>query len=1247
MNINWNINKWQGKRELQVILDGIVGKNAIVRLFKKCILIILCSSSFYLFAQKPKGQLQNITLQLKWKHQFQFAGYYAAIEKGFFKEAGLNVTLLEAKENQNTNYSVFDGTAEFGISTSEILLLKSQGKDPVILASIFQHSPAILIALSKSGILHAHDFIGKRVSIESDSWEDLAYLKSEGIDLNQIIVKPEVSDVNQLINGEIDVMSGYSTDVPYQLEENHLSYNVFSPMMNGIDFYGDVLCTSGKLLKSNPQLVEAFRNAAIKGWEYALKNQDEIINIIFNKYSQRHSKDYLKSEAEHMRSLILEDVVPIGYSNPARWNHIMDIYKHLKIIPDSETINGMLYSDYVNQPLIIPWIWIIGLSIVFIIVSIVIWILVNASKKLKAEISNRIKIQNELADSESLYRSILAASPDTIVITDLTGKILFVSQMVIKVFGYKEADVIGNSIFDYIDKTDHLKAKNSIQQMLEGIFTGSTEYLGIKKDGMRFAVELNGEFIYNANGKPVSMVFIARDISDRKVAQERIRKIDENYKKLVQTINEVIFEIDNKGIIKFVSPAIKPILGYEAEELTGKNFMEFIHPEDLPGIIQNLSNLKDRTYAYYEYRFVNKSREVKWVRSSTTPILEDDILVGGAGIMMDITENKKIEEKIWKANRFYNYISNVNRAIVHVREKIELYKEICRISIETGGFRMSWMGVIDEETKYVRPIACDGHEDGYLTRIRQIRISDGPEGRGPSGTAIKEGRHFVCNDIANDPMMGIWRDDAIARGYHSSIALPIKQFGKVIGTFSLYAGTSHFFDSAEVELLLEVAENISFAIDIIENEKDKQDLYENLEIKVRERTNELDVLNQNLLIEVEERKKAEIESRKARVEAELANNAKSEFLSRMSHELRTPMNSILGFAQLMEMGELNKMQRKGVSHILQSGRHLLDLINEVLDLTRIEAGRLSLSLEPVHLNNLIVEMIDSVRPLAQKRNIRIEFVGLNDNPLFVTGDRQRIKQVLLNLINNAIKYNRLNGSVLIGICLRPDSPDWKGAVRVTITDSGPGISSENIGKLFAPFERIGAEQSQTEGSGLGLVVVKKLLDAMGGRIGIDSKVNEGSSFWFELPHTERYQELLHSNVIENASSADNDNKGTILYIEDNISNIELLEQILTNHRPNISMIIDTNGQHAIKLATDYQPFLILLDLNLPEIHGSEILKQLKSDENTQSIPVVVISADAMPNQIDRLKGGGARHYLTKPLDIGVFLSVLDEYTPHY
>ena len=395
--------------------------------------------------------------------------------------------------------------------------------------------------------------------------------------------------------------------------------------------------------------------------------------------------------------------------------------------------------------------------------------------------------------------------------------------------------------------------------------------------------------------------------------------------------------------------------------------------------------------------------------------------------------------------------------------------------------------------------------------------------------------------------------------------------------------------------------------------------------------------------DVTDRMEREQELINARRVAEEANASKSLFLSRMSHELRTPMNSILGFAQLLEMGELNEMQETSVRHILHSGKHLLGLINEVLDIARIETGKMTLSIESVNLTDTIQKTCLSLEPQAEKRKVSIKVNRSLDKPLYVKADQQRVVQILTNIINNAIKYNKEGGSVFIE---HEETVDAAGddVVRVSIKDTGIGINEKDISKLFTPFERIGAENTDVEGTGLGLAVVKELIHVLDGHVGVNSQLGEGTTFWFELPKcTSEILDHTPEEIIGTEHTIANERTASILYVEDNAMNISLVEDIFKLSRPMYELFTTVYGGEAVELAIKHHPKLILLDLDLPDIHGSEVIVQLRENELTKEIPVIVVSADATKNQVSKLMSLGADKYLIKPFDIKEFLDTIDEY----
>jgi signal transduction histidine kinase/ActR/RegA family two-component response regulator len=377
--------------------------------------------------------------------------------------------------------------------------------------------------------------------------------------------------------------------------------------------------------------------------------------------------------------------------------------------------------------------------------------------------------------------------------------------------------------------------------------------------------------------------------------------------------------------------------------------------------------------------------------------------------------------------------------------------------------------------------------------------------------------------------------------------------------------------------------------------------------------------------------------REAQEEAAAANRAKSEFISRMSHELRTPLNAVIGFGQILEMFEdLSEDQRSAVCNITAGGRHLLTLINEVLDISQVESGRLSISPEAVAVDEVVAETIGLLKPMADSRGVLMSGSLSTHCVESVFADRQRLTQVMLNLVGNAIKYNRAGGSVTIDC-----APVGNGRLRINVIDTGPGITAAQRPLLFTPFERLGAERTTVEGSGMGLALSKRLTEAMGGTLGVQSTPGRGSTFWVELPLTEDPVERYHRLDTAPSGAEHEPARRTVLHVEDNLSNVRLVEQILS-HRPDVQLLPAMQGSVALELARQHVPLLILLDLNLPDMSGEDLLARLRDDPRTARIPVVVISADATQRQVQRLLSAGATAYLTKPIDVADLLGHVDD-----
>ncbi|MFI5936491.1 ATP-binding protein [Actinoplanes sp. NPDC051494] len=382
------------------------------------------------------------------------------------------------------------------------------------------------------------------------------------------------------------------------------------------------------------------------------------------------------------------------------------------------------------------------------------------------------------------------------------------------------------------------------------------------------------------------------------------------------------------------------------------------------------------------------------------------------------------------------------------------------------------------------------------------------------------------------------------------------------------------------------------------------------------------------------------ELQQANLALRAADNAKNDFLSRVSHELRTPLNAILGFSELLSLSDIEAVHHEWATLIHKAGKHLLGLLDDVLDTTRIEGGHLTLTVEPVPVGPLVTEVLDMVRPIADAAGVRLSAPPEMSEGWCVDADRQRLRQVLMNLLSNAIKFNHPTGTVTVAV--RPD-PDQR--LRIEVIDTGRGIARESLGALFTPFERLDAAKAGFEGTGLGLSLSRNLMITMGGRLEVTSEIGTGSTFWLDLPsaacaaagpETDGDTALLAEEGYSRPAR--------VLYVEDVAENVRLVEDILT-HRPSITLISATMAAAGLDLARRHLPDLILLDLHLPDLPGDELFELLRADPSTHDIPVVALSADATAHHIEKLRAAGVAEYLTKPIAVRDLLDTLDRLLP--
>lgn len=798
------------------------------------------------------------------------------------------------------------------------------------------------------------------------------------------------------------------------------------------------------------------------------------------------------------------------------------------------------------------------------------------------DITERRKTELELIKREEQYRSLIDSSDASILMIDEKGTQLFVNEVAAKRIGKTPKEVIESKlrIQDRLPKEEAEKLMTQIRTVI-ATKKGHVEEVEIKYPDKKNWFRVSYQPVLDESGNAYAVLMNGTDITTNKFAEIQLKESENKYKTLFyDSPDGNLIIVDGKFVE--CNKAAETILKCDRSQIIGKM------PSDISPEFQPNGRRSDE-YAEELIRttLAENKKHFEWLHKRFDGTLMQTLV----SLTVIEFESRSAILTTWRD------ITEQRLAEESIR-KLSNAVEQSPISI--------FITNIDGIIEYANP--CNFKSSGYT--------SDELIGKNP--------RIFKSNDTPKEVYVDLW--NKITTGNNWKGVLHNKRKNGEL--FWEQTSISPIKNSlGQITHFIAIKEDITERIKI---EDEIKDLNQNLEKKITERTQELENSNQAL--------------ENARTEAEQANIAKSEFLSRMSHELRTPMNAILGFAQLLEMGELNAGQVKGVKHILRSGKHLLDLINEVLDISRIEAGRVSISVEPVELNGIINEIVDTLTIAANAKSIKIINASSSRSNEYVRADRQRLKQIIINIANNAIKYNKEGGSVLIKVSERDSLANGIIPIRISVIDDGIGISKENLKKVYTPFERIGADNTNIEGTGLGLAVVKELTVLMGGTYGVESELGKGSEFWIELPKTINELERVKQNGELLAELPIIENKhGCLLYIEDNVSNVELVEEIISTKRSNINLIVNTYGRNAIPLAKEHKPSLILLDLNLPDMHGSEVMAMLSADPATKNIPVVIVSADAMSKQLEKLIEMGAKNYITKPIEIVAFLNIIDQY----
>ena len=1258
-----------------------------------CLLFSTASADVVTNTGLDKNNKEKVTIQLKWYHQFQFAGYYAALEKGFYAEEGLEVELRERVAGTSYIEDVLQDRAQYGVADAGLLLSRLKGHPLVLVAQIFQHSPLILLTLQDSGIQSVEDLAGKRVMMDANEHANMpltTMLLNTFSGLDAVKVQPHSHNSLDLINGKTDALSSYITSQPDWFRQRNVAVNIINPRDYGIDFYGDNLFTTEKELRNHPQRVEKIRRATLKGWQYTLKHKKEIIDLILAKYnSQRHNRDHLEYEARETEKLIVRELLAIGNFDVERYQKIAKTYAQTGFVEQTNLDQNFFYQRKIVQKNVrltpTEQLWLKDNPIIRLGNSVD-WppfgfinnngVYSGIAADYLIAIENLLGIKFETAKLENWQATVDAARSgkvdmlDAVVPTPQRKKFLtftkpYLSYPVV-IFAQKDIPYIdnmsdlngqrvtviaGSALHDLlinnhpdfeIQPVENAKAglisvetgeaaafignlpTASRTIGLEGIanlkVAGETPYrydlsFGVNENKPILASILQKAlnaipeekknkihrkwmhvtFEHKVDYRRITLfigiiiflfIFILfwirhrqvkkleEEVENRKIVEEALRDREARVTAIFDTVVDGIITINTLGIIESFNPAAESMFGYEAKDVIGQN-ISILMPK-------NYQKEHDKYLNHYlqtgKAHIIGKGRELE-AKCRDGSIFPMELSVGE----MWIDGQQKFTGVVRDITERKKGEEALRKSVKHYNSLVGAINEGLAMIDENGIFTYA-------NEQYCKILGCSMDEvagahwtNFYDERAQQI-IKEQLKKRVKGSSD-----HYELENTRKDGKK-IWINISPKPIYDED--------GNVKGSMGLVQ-------------------------DITERkhaEKALSRAYSEMESRVKARTSELLEAKEN---------------------AEVASQAKNNFLSHMSHELRTPLNAILGYAHLLQQDQTIPIDKRGKIKIIQkSAENLLVHISDILDIAKIEANKIDLFPNTVNLNKFSQYICHYFRTRAETKGIDLICTFEDGICSAVLVDEKRLQQVLLNLVGNAVKFTDQGKVVfriesvkgLIGM------PDKTCCLRFNVEDNGVGIASEDLERIYQPFEQLNPDGYNFEGTGLGLNIAQKFVELLGGELKVESKVNKGSRFWFELvlPIAEDTGALPDSH--KEMPSGYEGEKRKILVVDDVMNNRMLIKDFLEDVGFNVT--VAANGKEALALLKDMQPDLIITDLIMPKINGYKFLEIFGKMSECNKIPVVAMSAS--PGEEERALQAGFNRFLSKPTPLQHLLAIIGE-----
>ena len=1046
-------------------------------------------------ASAASGQAaEAVSLQLKWRHAFQFAGYYMAKELGYYQAAGLDVDIRAAEPGTDVVGDVVSGRATYGVGTSSLVLERKAGQPVVVLGVVFQHSPQVLVARLDSPMQNIHAIAGKRLILEPNAEELLHYLKREGVPLDSLQLLPHSFSVQDLIDGKIDAASAYVTSEPYFLLKAQVDHLIFTPRSAGIDFYGDNLFTSTQEVQQHGARVRAFTAASMRGWEYAMAHPEAAIDLILAKYAPQAEREFLRFEAGQMAPLVAASLVAPGYMNSGRWQHIVDSYAEMGMLPRDFSLEGFLYTPDPGSDLR-PFHTYLAIALLLIVLSsgLLFYVIrVNrreaVSKQQLAQRSRELELHNQVLKSISQGASLPAVLDELVRRVEELHPGCLCSILLIDAEGKHMHHGAGPSLPDFYNHA------------IDGLAIGD----GVGSCG---TAAYRGERV------------IVEDIQQH--------------------------------------PYWAPYRELAARAGLGACWSQPFKDRD--GRVLG-------TFGIYH-------------PAPMTPTAAEITLIEDyASLACVAVERQRTEEALQQSQEQYRLIAENCRDAIWLLD----YPSLQIIYMSPAVERMR--GWTPEEVM-AQPLSVT------MTPASLQRVQG----------------------VLRSALQRLAEGDMTARYANIEIEQPCKD-GRIIS--SEVSATLMLDARGQPWRILGITRDIS------ERKRAEAELEhhrQQLERRVEERTAALSI---------------------AKEAAEAANRAKSTFLANMSHELRTPMNAILGMTDLALRRATDERQRDQLGKVVHASQHLLSVINDILDLSRIEAERLVLERTVFRLGEVLANLRGLVDEKAREKDLTLDIdIAPELAALPVSGDPLRLGQILLNLVGNAIKFTPA-GSVRVSVTAA-DLAAKQLVLHFTVRDSGIGISAADRGRLFNAFVQAdGSTTRRYGGSGLGLAISLRLARMMGGDITVDSTPGVGSTFCLtaclDKAETKGAAESASQSPAVDVALRARHAGRRILLVEDDPTNQEVARELLQT----VGLVVEVadDGEAAVAMASRNHYDLILMDMLMPRLNGIDATRAIRVLPGGGQLPILAMTANAFNEDRQRCLDAGMNDHIAKPVQPSILFA---------